>query len=97
MDARLYHATTPDGLAPIGELSVVSLVGDIDVPAMGRLPEGTLGTVVSVYGGGEVYEVEFEAPVHALLTLASKDIRPVPEATRERVIAASKLVSDRRD
>lgn len=81
---------------PIEELSVVRLLAGVEVAPDRYLPEGTLGTVVSVYEGGKAYHVEFEHPFHALEIVAPDKLSLVAEATRERVIDASKHISGRR-
>jgi hypothetical protein len=56
------------------ELSIVRL--DRDFAVNGQvLPAGTAGTVVAVYADGAAYEVEFESPFHAVVTLELTDIR----------------------
>ena len=75
-------------------MSVVRLLKGVEIAPAGFIPKGTLGTVVSVYGAGQMYDVEFESPVHALVMLAEHDLEAVPEPTRERVIAASDLISE---
>ena len=52
----------------IAELSVVTLVRDVTVDGK-VLPGGAQGTVVGSYGDGLGYEVEFEKPFHAVVTL----------------------------
>jgi hypothetical protein len=50
------------------ELSTVRLTHDVDVK--GRiLPKGARGTVVAACSDGIGYEVEFETPFHAVVTL----------------------------
>jgi hypothetical protein len=58
--------------ARFAELSVVRLRHDIDVFG-GILPEGAAGTVVAAYKGA-AYEVEFEQPFHAVVTLEHGDL-----------------------
>ena len=67
--SRNEKATEPS----FAELSVVALTRAVDVE--GRLlPEGALGTVVAAYGDGGGYEVEFERPFHAVVTLQAGDL-----------------------
>lgn len=55
------------------ELTQVSLA--FPVEADGRLlPRGATGTVVHVYPGGRAYEVEFQAPFHAVATVEAAAI-----------------------
>ena len=55
------------------ELSVVALTHAVDVDGR-RLAKGSRGTVVAAYHDGVGYEVEFEAPFHAVLTLEAGDL-----------------------
>lgn len=55
------------------ELSVVALTHAVEVDGQ-SLPTGTLGTVVAAYRDGVGYEVEFEQPFHAVVTLDSSDL-----------------------
>jgi hypothetical protein len=55
------------------ELSTVRLTRDVDVK--GRiLPKGARGTVVAAYSDGIGYEVEFETPFHAVVTLEAGNL-----------------------
>lgn len=59
------------------ELDTVVLTHDIEKYA---LKAGDMGAIVAVYNNGEAYEVEFVTAAGktvALLSLTSKDIRPV--------------------
>lgn len=38
------------------------------------LPKAAPGTVVGVYAGGEGYEVDFDRPFHAVVTLDRVDL-----------------------
>lgn len=55
------------------ELSLVTLVHAVDVDGH-TLAKGSRGTVVAAYHDGVGYEVEFEAPFHAVLTLEAGDL-----------------------
>jgi len=64
-------------------LEIVALNHDISEY---RLKEGDTGTIVDVYEGGEVYEVEFmtdEGKTIAVLTLNFADINPKPKINLE--------------
>ncbi len=63
------EATDPS----FAELSVVALTHAVEIEGQ-SLPEGTLGTVVAAYGDGVGYEVEFERPFHAVVTLQAGDL-----------------------
>jgi len=67
--SRKKETTEPS----FAELSVVALTHAVDVEGQ-SLPEGTLGTVVAAYGDGVGYEVEFERPFHAVVTLQACDL-----------------------
>jgi hypothetical protein len=43
------------------------------------IPEGARGVVVAAYADGLAYEVEFERPFHAVVTLEQADIRVVTD------------------
>ena len=55
------------------ELSIVSLVRDVSTDD-GVLPVGTSGTVVAAYRAGNGFEVEFDKPFHAVVTLNGADL-----------------------
>lgn len=59
------------------ELDVIELTHDIN---KNNLTEGTRGTIVEIYKGGEAYEIEFISPdgtTSDLITLSPEDIRPI--------------------
>ena len=55
------------------ELSVVTLTRAIEVGSK-VLPEGAMGSVVAAYNDVIGYEVEFEIPFHAVVTLIDSDL-----------------------
>ena len=55
------------------ELSVVALARAVDVDGR-SLPAETRGMVVAAYTDGLGYEVEFEHPFHAVVTLEAGDL-----------------------
>jgi hypothetical protein len=57
------------------ELSVVEVVRDVETDDGQRVPAGSQGTVVAVYGGGKAYEVEFAEPVVGNTTLRPDVLR----------------------
>jgi len=57
----------------VSELSVVALTHPIEIDDK-SLPAGSLGTVVAAYDDGLGYEVEFENPFHAVITLEARDL-----------------------
>jgi hypothetical protein len=54
------------------DLSIVSLTRPVDVDGQ-ALPTGAHGIVVGSYGNGG-YEVEFDQPFHAVVTLGAHDL-----------------------
>ena len=71
--ARSLRTPAP---AAIEELDCVRLLAAIHTEA-GLLPAGTLGAVVYRHGAGQAFEVEFTAPVQAVLTLRSNEVAPL--------------------
>jgi len=67
--SRKEGATEPS----FAKLSVVALTHAVEVEGQ-SLPEGALGPVVAAYGDGVGYEVEFERPFHAVVTLQASDL-----------------------
>ena len=65
----------PTGSLLFPELSVVEVVCAVETDDGQRVPAGTRGTVVAVYGGGEAYEVEFARPVVGNTTLRPDVLR----------------------
>ena len=63
----------PGRARPHPELSVVSLVHDIEVEGR-TFPAGARGTVVAAYADGKGYEVELFEPFHGVVTVETKDI-----------------------
>lgn len=61
------------GARPHSELSVVSLVRDMEVDGR-TFPAGARGTVVAAYADGKGYEVEFFEPTHGLVTVEAEDL-----------------------
>lgn len=55
------------------EHTVVRLAHDVEVGA-DTMPAGSSGIVVGAYSDGDGYEIEFEAPFHAVVTLAADDL-----------------------
>lgn len=46
-----------------------------------HMPEGARGIIMGAYADGLAYEVEFDEPIHVVLTIEGKDLR------RERMAA----------
>ena len=57
----------------VAELSEVALTPTVEVEGR-SLPEGALETIVTAYGDGVGYEVEFEHPFHAVVMLQAGDL-----------------------
>ena len=55
------------------ELAVVSLAHAVSVAGK-SLPAGSAGVVVAAYADGDGYEIEFEHPFHAIVTLEAVDL-----------------------
>ena len=55
------------------DLSTVALVRAVDVGGR-ALPAGARGTVVGAYADGLGYEVEFDVPFHAVVTVQAGDL-----------------------
>jgi len=55
------------------ELSIVCLGRPVEAEGV-TFPAGSSGTVVHVYDGGKAYIVEFERPVHAVVTVEAGSI-----------------------
>lgn len=63
-----------DRPAPLPDFAEVTLKRAVDVQGV-HMPAGAHGVVMGAYADGLAYEVEFEAPEHAVLTLEGKDIQ----------------------
>ena len=63
----------PGRARPHPELSVVSLVRDVEVDGR-TFPAGARGTVAAAYAGGKGYEVELFDPVHGVITVETENI-----------------------
>ncbi len=64
------HTPAPHRFA---DLAVVRLARAVDVAGK-SLTAGASGVVVAVYADGDGYEVEFENPFHAVVTLEAADL-----------------------
>jgi type I restriction enzyme R subunit len=62
--------------ADVVELSRVMLLVNKQVGER-ELPAGSSGTVVYAYEGGPAYEVEFDAPFHAVVTVERTELEPL--------------------
>jgi hypothetical protein len=54
-------AVQPETRVLFKDLEIVRLTMDFDGPD-GRIPKGTVGTVLQVFDRGKAYQVEFEGP-----------------------------------
>ncbi|MCJ2019561.1 DUF4926 domain-containing protein [Methylobacterium sp. E-065] len=57
------------------ELSVVEVLCAVETDDRMPVPAGSHGTVVTIYGGGKAYEVEFARPVIGNCTLSADTLR----------------------
>lgn len=63
----------------LAEHSLVRLASDLDVDRR-TIPAGSTGAIVSIWAGGEAYEVEFIEPFHAVVTVAAPQLMQVTPA-----------------
>lgn len=63
------------------EHSLVELASTIKVDAERSLPKGSVGAVVGVWQEGAAYEVEFNEPFHAVVTVPAPQLGPPPSST----------------
>lgn len=74
-----HHAISSPGLArdiagpPIEEFDLVRLRTPLREDEV-ELPAGSVGTVVHVYANGRGYEVEFQRPLHAVVTVEAAQV-----------------------
>ncbi len=68
-----------DGVRRYGldELDRIKLAHDVESEDGEIVPAGAVGTIVTVYGKGEAFMVEFSAPFHALADVDSSAIASV--------------------
>jgi hypothetical protein len=62
-----------DKQPPFRDFAEVMLKRDVDIHGV-HMPSGARGVVMGVYADGLAYEVEFEEPRHAVLTLEAQDL-----------------------
>jgi hypothetical protein len=60
------------------EHDVVSLSSPIQVNDGRSLPKGSVGAVVGIWKGGAAYEVEFNQPFHAVVTVPAPKLAQPP-------------------
>lgn len=76
-EERISFGSAIDYVIPrkeIDELNVVRLLAEVATEDGGKLPAGSLGTVVYRYASGRDYEVEFSEPEPMVLTLRADEI-----------------------
>ncbi len=71
---KTAHGHEPRRLA---EHSLAHLTSAISSDDGRLLPEGAVGAVVGIWRDGEAYEMEFQRPFHAVLTIAAGRLAPV--------------------
>jgi hypothetical protein len=81
--------------APIPELSVVMLTRAFQHRA-GKLPEGTVGTVVHAWSDGEHYTVEFTKPFPRVVSLVAPTFNPPKLAWLNSQTSGTRLSTMRR-
>jgi hypothetical protein len=94
MNSRLYYGSENIPITPIEELSRIVLLKEFEAGSV-LLPAGSTGTVVSVYGEGEAYGVEFVEPVYAIVTLNNCDIKAIAGAERDSFVGPANGVASR--
>jgi hypothetical protein len=67
--------SSSDALRPFPEHSIVALLSGFTLEDGRLLPPKTEGTVVGVWANGEAYEVEFDKPFHAVVTIPAAKLR----------------------
>jgi hypothetical protein len=72
------HATAASGA--FEEHSVVRLFSGVTLEDGRVLPRGAAGAVVGIWRKGAAYEVEFNEPFHAVVTVPAEDLRPAGKA-----------------
>ena len=60
------------------EHDVVSLSSPIQVSDGRSLPKGSVGAAVGIWKGGAAYEVEFNQPFHAVVTVPAPKVAQPP-------------------
>ena len=76
-----YRTVASERRFPIDELDEVTLSRDVVDMDGQRVPAGSVGTVVGVWGEMAAFEVEFTRPIQALATVRRESIRdPAPTA-----------------
>ena len=78
---------TQESRSSLGELDDVILLHSVEAYDDLVVREGARGTVLAVHADGEAYTVEFVEPVGALAIVKADGLRPIPEATRDRLAA----------
>ncbi len=73
MASVAVHVRPLQALRNFAELSVVRLARSINIDGR-SMAKGSCGTVVAAYHDGIGYEVEFEHPFHAVVTLDVRDL-----------------------
>lgn len=66
-----------DAGPPLPEHSLARLTGPVSGDDGRLFPEGSVGAVVGIWHGGEAYEIEFQRPFHAVVTVAAARLMPV--------------------
>lgn len=74
--------TATDGIAgaPLAEHAMAALTTPVTLRDGCILPAGTRGAIVFVYAGGAAYEVEFDEPFRAVVTIEASSLREATSA-----------------
>lgn len=73
--AHLMRGSDP--AAPLRDLDDVRVLAEVVTMDGDKIPAGTEGTVVAIWGAGEAYEVEFPEPMGALATVDAKQVQRI--------------------
>lgn len=75
-DGAMYYVRETEAVGGVfEELARVTLLSDAETLDGAKLPAGTTGTIVGVWGKGERYDVEFVDPPGALVTVGPGALR----------------------
>lgn len=69
----LTKKTQATSQVPFAELAIVKATTEIR-GERGTVPAGATGTVLMVHADGAAYEIEFDAPTHAILRARREDL-----------------------
>lgn len=73
----LYYQHTAEPVSVLSELAIVALRVPLTLKDERTLPIGAVGTIVSEWGDGHGYVVEFDEPFHVVTTVEADQLREV--------------------